>query len=85
MPHSALLPRQTNRLTNADIASVRGSIAVTMRTYPSGYKPSIAADFNCLQRGAYNAIRARFFSLSEAEVDEIADIVLLSILGAEAR
>lgn len=81
MAISTLPSRQTNRLTPADIASVRGSIAVTMRSYPQGYRPSIGADFNHLQRGAYAVIRARLFALTECEVDEIADIVLGSILS----
>ena len=82
MPTSTLASRQTNRLTNADIATVRGSIAKAMRTYPKGYRPSIGEDFNALTRTAYAALHLTIFSLRECEVDEIADIVLAAILTA---
>lgn len=81
MPTSMLPSRQTNRLTSADLATVRGSIATTTRTYPQGYVPSVGADFNHLQRGAYAALHLTVFSLRDCEVDEIADIVLGAILG----
>lgn len=77
--------RSANRLTPADLASMKGEITNTMRAYPSGYQPSIGADFNSLQQVAIRAIGCTSLDLRQSECDEVADLVLGMILGATVR
>lgn len=77
--------RSPNRLTSADIASMKGEINSTMRAYPSGYQPSIGADFNALMRVANAAVFASPWEPNDSELDEMSDLVFGMILGATVR
>lgn len=79
------LPRSLNRLTAADVASIQGEVTSAMRAYPAGYQPSVGADFNSLMHLAITTVFANPWEPTEAELDQMYDLVLAKIQCAVAQ